>query len=363
MCMAKRRNNVVWIQLAAAFLVGQYLFVQLLLPDANRELEAEKQVHEKEAENVKVAEYAKEAEHVNIRGLNRREETADGGPSVGISLLGCSRFEELELALASLQNASAVVSRPFFRIYLSLDCRQSEAEWARLLEWRRAMRPLLNLSYSLQADAPPDPEFRDERVARHMLSNMRRAFSAGHSHVVHMEDDHVVSLDFFPSLLRLIGTAAAEEAACLNMGCHRDCWGARSDDPDEVIRMEAGNMGAVYSRAFWARLVENIGAFCEMRGNWDVNIHVLQHRGLLPAACLTYALPRIHHLPTRVSSRTSEVQDGDKEWAGALLAIGGQRQERNASRPLRDLGAANYQLEEWEAPAPEHISRLCLAQV
>jgi hypothetical protein len=293
-------------------------------------------------------------------------DTYNGSVSLGISLLTCSRPEELDMTLQSLHTASSNAPSDLFKfqIYLSLDCTQRYAydQWIHLLKWQRIMKDMLNVTHSVQIDTPADPKFRDERVARHFLGNLKRVFDSreNHTHVMHMEDDHVVSPDFFPSLLRLI-RHSGNEGGCLNMGCHRDCRGALSPDPDGVIRMEARNMGVVYSRELWNNLTANIGAFCAMRGNWDMNIHILQSRGKLANSCLTYVLPRIQHLPTRVSSRTGQISDGRKDWGVTMLALASQQQELNASKALRDLGRAEYVLEDMPTPAPEALASLCMS--
>jgi len=277
--------------------------------------------------------------------------------SLHILLLTCNRPETLSLALESWAAVRSIQGVPFT---VSRDCRDNESE-AILRRFRQGGGNLSHIAVvdSFQIDTKEEGAQKlltDERVSRHWLSAMNAMFArhgaagggeAQPDHVIYVEDDQVVSPDFLEAARVLISAASSLCADCfsLNMGCRGDCWGALSSDPLDVIRMESGNTGTIFSRRQWARAFGNessqVGeAFCDMRGIWDENVHKLASLGRIPEYALTYLKPRIQHLTTCRSSRTHSGYNDDDgragqapDWCALPAASGGGlrvRLERHA---------------------------------
>jgi len=206
----------------------------------------------------------KPQEHMNLRKNTR----------VAVSLMACARPSALNLSLFSIHQAQSRRSETV-PIFVTMDCGRREA-MIEVVEWWSGVLRGLNYEWYVEANETKEEAFKDERVARHWYWSVQRLFRMGFEYVVHLEDDHVVAGTFFVDLVRLLEWAP--NATCYNMGCGGDCWGSASGEAGHVTWMEAGNMGVVYSRKFWGVMgSDNVKRrFCGMRGNWDINVHVLQ---------------------------------------------------------------------------------------
>eukprot|EP00658_Telonema_sp_P-2_P057775 TRINITY_DN46185_c0_g1_i1.p1 TRINITY_DN46185_c0_g1~~TRINITY_DN46185_c0_g1_i1.p1 ORF type:complete len:407 (+),score=95.80 TRINITY_DN46185_c0_g1_i1:37-1257(+) len=230
-------------------------------------------------------------------------------------ILACDRPDELDMALKSWAHVTNV--RRLAGIMVSFDCRSEQAE-AIALKWQKQL-PNLRVWHSHQRDItePKDLAWRTaERVARHVLDATTRGFNVSMQieRVIYTEEDHVVTKDILLSAIALNEFAGRECKDCfsINLGCHRDCWGmrhpTREPDPWEVATMESGNMGVVFQRKNWKRFLDVLPRFCEMYGNWDMNLHTMAARGFISGKAMTLLDGRIQHLPTCTSARTKESQ-------------------------------------------------------
>lgn len=277
---------------------------------------------------------------------------------IALSVMACARPAALNLSLASLERASArYVARwgEVVPVYVSLDCWTDGLDMAGLVgAWNRSWF-LVYAVWFREAREARDQNWADERVARHWLHSVGSLFDAGYHYVVHLEEDHAVAWNFFDDLVGLLGWASY--AMCFNMGCGGDCWGTLSGNPGHVTWMEAGNMGVVYSRRFWDRFLEadTLDKFCGMRGNWDINVHILQGQGRLPVPCATYAMPRVGHM-LNVGSARNGVQAHE-------LPVISLKQSGSNEKSMVDIGRARYALESQEQ-GPQLDQRMkskCLA--
>ena len=232
------------------------------------------------------------------QGYTRDLPTSVIYPCVVIS--ACNRPKLLRAALESWLISGA-------RPRVSVDCPGAEVP--------NVVRDLgLEMRWSHQIDVR-DPWPSDERVSRHWLNAVSNEFKNTRcTHVIYAEDDHIVTpAALHDTLLMLEQTSYVPGLFAYNMGCHGDCWGMRSRDPRAVARMEAGNMGVVYSRQQWKRFIHRgLRAFCALKGSWDVNMHVIAYRGIVPVHALTFLQPRISHISGCISSRTGYVAKQDK---------------------------------------------------
>lgn len=116
-------------------------------------------------------------------------------------------------------------------------------------------------------------------------------------------------------------------------------------------------MGVVYSRQFWDRMVQVdvLDRFCGMRGNWDINVHILQGEGKLPVPCATYAMPRVGHM-LNVGSARGGVQSHE-------LPVISLRESGGVAKSMVDIGKARYALEGQEQgpPLPRELKAKCAA--
>lgn len=287
-------------------------------------------------------------------------------PHYAVSVMACGRLASLNLSLFYLHAASAHFAETtgqLIPVYVSLDCPPShqqekdDAMMSLLRAWNSTASLCLFAEWFEQAHDPKNPEFADERVARHWISTLAQLFRRrGYAYVTHLEDDHVVAPTFFSDLVGL--TTSWPNAACFNLGCSGDCWGSATVNPSDVTWMEAGNMGVTYSRAFWDLLWENSRRFCSMRGNWDINVHVLQSENKLPLPCATYAMTRVTHMLNAGSARMSSFTSFASVQAVVLPAW-----PPHPPPHLVDVGKARYALESHEQgpPLPETLQQQCLS--
>lgn len=290
----------------------------------------------------------KNIKHKPQEDMNLRKNTR-----VAVSLMACARPGALNLSLFSIHQAQSRRSETV-PIFVTMDCGRREA-MIEVVEWWSGVLRGLNYEWYVEANETNEEAFKDERVARHWYWSVQRLFRMGFEYVVHLEDDHVVAGTFFLDLVRLLDWAPI--AMCYNMGCGGDCWGSASSEAGHVTWMEAGNMGVVYSRKFWDVMGSDKvkHRFCGMRGNWDINVHVLQSEGVLGVPCATYARSRVGHM-VGVSARSSVggVQEEEPRFDGKF--------KDDTAVALVDVGGANYRLEENEAGngLPVRVREKCI---
>lgn len=223
-------------------------------------------------------------------------------PDVAVLVMACNRPEETSFALSSWSRVVGISSVPFF---VSVDCSPGvdleEDMW-------RASGLRLQVLSSHQRFVKEDGEQRnrrDERVTRHWLWAVSRVLS-DHEFVLYAEDDHVVLPEILHDMYHMLAFArgACPDCFAVQMGCHRECWGAATNNASLVGLMEPGNMGVVYSRVKWQWFVAHVADFCQSYGIWDVNLHhfLQQHKQFMYA--LTFLKTRISNMPTCRSSRT-----------------------------------------------------------
>lgn len=223
-------------------------------------------------------------------------QTARGLPprSTAISLLACGHARELNSSLAALYRSSTG-GRQRPDVFLSLDC-PVHPEAAAVLDLARVWQQRgtgLRVSWFRQTDKEPLPAYAHERATSQWLSRLSYLFRLGYGYVVHMEGGHIASADFFDALRVAQERYAGNTTQCFNMGCHRDCQRKHPGKDGAVTWTDTGNTGAVFARAFWETLLQNLQEYCSLTGTWDARVRVLQARGVLPAPCLTYARPRV----------------------------------------------------------------------
>ena len=301
-----------------------------------------------------------------VHGQTRPRENDNANASVdlriskkiAVSLMACARPAALNLSLASLERASARYAARWGEVvpvYVSMDCWHDGIDMEGLVSAWNSSWFLVYAGWFKEAREARDAQWADERVARHWLWSVGTLFNAGYHYVVHLEEDHAVALNFFDDLVGLLRWASY--AVCYNMGCGGDCWGSISENPGHVTWMEAGNMGVVYSRRFWDRFfeVDTLNNFCGMRGNWDINVHILQGQGKLPVPCATYAMPRVGHMLNVGSARTDVVSQ--------VLPVVSLKETGSAGNGMVDIGKAKYLLESQEQgpPLEQDVKSKCLA--
>jgi len=277
---------------------------------------------------------------------------------IAVSLMACARPAALNLSLASLERASARYAARWGEVvpvYVSMDCWHDGTDMEGLVGAWNSSKFLVYAVWFKEAREARDAQWADERVARHWLQSVGALFNAGYHYVVHLEEDHAVAWNFFDDLVVLLGWASY--AACYNMGCGGDCWGSISGNEGHVTWMEAGNMGVVYSRQFWDRFLQADvrERFCGMRGNWDINVHILQSEGKLPVPCATYAMPRVGHMLNVGSARSGVESQG--------LPVISLKDSGSGGKRLVDIGRARYALEGYEQgpPLPVEVKAQCMA--
>ena len=182
----------------------------------------------------------------------------------------------------------------------------------------------------------------DERITRHWISSITRLFFRKNcDYVVYTEEDHIIGKNFETSLEAILPLfSECQTCWTVNMGCHGDCWGLRSNYVSDVVRMESGNMGVVYSKPKFTTFLTHLEIYCDMLGDWDHNVHKMAAMGYIPSHSLTYLSPRIHHLSTCFSSRTRVVKKRNCSWEKEIKAF--NRETKKSSYNLVDKGIANY---------------------
>lgn len=293
----------------------------------------------------------------NVKNASPVHERYNVNKSIAVSIMGCARFLALNLSLKTLHSASLRYFSTNFElipVYVSLDCWNSKVDMESVVNFWNQSHFLVYFSWFSEAFEERDNQWSDERVARHWLSSVDALFSMGYDYVVHMEEDHAVALNFFTDLVNLLSWAP-HSTTCFNMGCGGDCWGSFSENPKHVTWMEAGNMGVVYARSFWDKFFFPglLSRFCGMRGNWDINIHILQSEGTLPQPCATYALPRVGHMQNVGSARNDH-----KSVDVPQIYL---KESESGGKDLIDMGMSNYVLEKFEqgSPLPQNLKDKC----
>lgn len=253
-------------------------------------------------------------------------------PSMCAVILACNRPDELSEALSSWSNQLGLP------VTISMDCESPESDKI-VDEWVQK-QPLWRKIDSFQRDKKET--FSEERIARHWVSSLARMFRRPEcDYVIYAEEDQIVSGDFFDSAKTMVSAFdMCPTCWSMNMGCHRDCWGKRESNPSAVIRMESGNMGVIYTREGFRKFMDHIDIFCEMRGNWDNNVHSMAALGHIKPHSLTFLHSRIHHLSTCRSSRTGITHETYCDWSRETADF--LSKDRRVKGSLIDRGVAPH---------------------
>ncbi|CAD7923765.1 unnamed protein product, partial [Amoebophrya sp. A120] len=284
-----------------------------------------------------------------------------------VLILACNRAEELAASLASWSKVFGVAR---VRKFLSLDCVNNSTggvdsvarEWKRhQVEGRKARNQepdhnvFLRGSVHRAAREKFYPEFSGERITHHWLSALNNLFSLEETpcdHVLYAEEDHLVAPSILFDAQQLL-TFQNQLNYCpdcftVQLGCHRDCRGGRSEKESLKLGvLESGNMGVIYSKRLWQGQFmqpESLQAYCNRRGDWDINL--LQHgiRGFIGRSSLTLLQPRIQHLDTTRSSRLrkdfgaiDEERSGEEKFHNADISASadGRRISTTTSKMLQ----------------------------
>ena len=254
------------------------------------------------------------------------------GANMCAVILACNRPNALAEALSSWSKQSGLP------ITISMDCESPESDQV-VDEWIQK-EPLWTKIDSFQRQKKE--KFSEERIARHWVSSLARMFRRPEcDYVIYAEEDHIVSGDFFDSAKKMVSAFdMCPTCWSMNMGCHRDCWGRRENNPSAVIRMESGNMGVIYTRKGFRKFMDSIDIFCDMRGNWDNNVHSMAALGHIKPHSLTFLHSRIHHLTTCRSSRTGVTHRTHCDWSRETADFFSK--DRRVKGALTDRGVAPH---------------------
>lgn len=270
-------------------------------------------------------------------------------PYLAVNLIGCDRATQFDLALYSLAKAT---QRGNYKdkviVYASVDC-LDDATINTVKYWEEHLGHLLNVvyveSYQMHIEETPEQAKKlDERVARHWLSSNNRVFELGYDNVIYLESDHVVSLDFFQSVETLINFTDSYCPKCfmMNMGCHGNCLGKYNPKKSKMNQLAVfplQNIGAIYRRGTWKKLIKNIHLFCELLGDWDINMNNLLKLGIddLDPRSIGYVVPRVLHTKTCYTSRRKQFTGDCKHGADEIHRAQYQEFIKNRQRPVGSL--------------------------
>ena len=288
---------------------------------------------------------------------------------MAILLLAANRASTLNVSLSSW---SKVYKLKNYTFVVSLDTVSKSIDkvvhyWRGISNWD--VSAIQSYQAHVEQVAPSD-----ERIGRHWLSSVTRMFNDGFDYVLYCEDDHFVSPDALLAAEKLIShDSICPECFSMNLGCHRDCWKTVSTNMNKIVRMESGNMGVIYKKSTWQALLANVQTFCKMRGNWDVNLHILGAMKLVSFWSLSYTKSRIFHLETCYSSRLqrsfNSVEECQKRWRKQQTTFLSSFQDPNEVdrflvNPLLDVGRAHVPKPSVKyPPAPTSMENLCLSSV
>jgi len=284
--------------------------------------------------------------------INDSHQLVSNSLPVCVLILACDRPKELNIALTSWSKLSGLP------VTISMDCESHESDVV-VADWL-GKQPLWSKMDSFQRLIKEPPS--EETITRHWVSALTIMFQRPEcDYVIYAEEDHIVSDDFFDSAKTLISAFdTCPTCWSMNMGCHRDCWGKRENNPSAVIRMESGNMGVIYTREGFQTFMNHIDTFCDMLGNWDNNVHTMAAIGHIKPHSLTFLQPRIHHLSTCHSSRTGVTHNRNCDWSKETVDFFSK--ERRLHEPLVDRGVALFRPgAKTYARAPALTKQRCLA--
>lgn len=223
--------------------------------------------------------------------------------TIAVLIMACNRPMQLEYALTAWNNVSGVENVSF---YISLDCAEApHIDWGHYSNLSHAK---VISSYQRFNITELDRERPDERVTRHWLWAVTKVLRY-HTHVLYFEDDHIVAPTALQDAALLITEGWRQYCPmcfAAQIGCHGDCWGMRSNDPQSLALMGPGNMGVVYSKTMWEWFLTHLEDYCSIYGTWDVNLHILLGNLKKYYYSITYLRPRAFHLPTCDHNRSGE---------------------------------------------------------
>lgn len=302
------------------------------------------------------------------RGLRKQK----GNRKFAVNLIGCNRVYQYDLALRSLTAAAQRVNNDVV-VYASVDCPDKPMiDMVKGWEKRGGTVDVIYVeSYQMnQPETEQQAAKLDERVARHWLSSNNRVFSLGYDHVIYLESDHVVSLDFFEAVDDLIQFTDDYCPKCfmMNVGCHGNCLGnynPKTSRANELAVFPLQNIGVVYRREGWEKFIRNVDSFCSLLGDWDINMQTVLALGIedVDPRSIGYTVPRVLHTQTCYTSRrkhSSGCKDPDAlhehEYKKFL--------ERTAPGQTRDglmmTGRARHGSPSRKYPADPDTKRRCL---
>ena len=233
-----------------------------------------------------------------------------------VNLIGCNRAFQYDLALQSLALAAGTKYHNDVVVFASIDCKDQNTINV-IKKWGTSPKLRVVYTESYQMHTNKQPKRLDERVARHWLSSNNRLFSTGYyDNVIYLESDHIVAPDFFEAAGALMDYADEHfpDIFMLNMGCHGQCMGVLSTEPNTLSIFPLQNIGVIYRRQGWEKFIKYVDKFCSAYGDWDQNLHSLLEKREIPglkSISLGYNFPRVRHTTTCYTSRRQSVKSSD----------------------------------------------------
>ena len=228
-----------------------------------------------------------------------------------VLILACDRPKNLNLSLYSINEAKQSIYNDMhdLPIFISFDCKHNETiniakSWKNIID--------ITILFSQSVKHIDDNDF--WKVKNHWISAINRMFMEfSFDYVIYLEDDHIVSLDFFDTahiLLSYILSGFIKTYTNLDIFSiclarhfpHKNPFANFNQNNTNVLSQVfimngSCNIAAVHLKTNWVKFMKHIDIFCSLKNGWDI----AQRSMLLTIPSLVHnslfiTKPRAYHL-------------------------------------------------------------------
>ena len=208
-----------------------------------------------------------------------------------VVILGCDRPNNLNLSLYSIYESkrrSTIIDIHDLPIFVSIDCNHNTTiNIARA--WSNIMNVKVLLSKSINHIAR-SPRAITLKIKNHWLHTINRLFKEfAFDYVIYLEDDHIVSPDFFDTAHVLISYVlngyfkkdTSQEIFTISLGQHQKTpFDSFPNDRNRLFKVKmfnlTSNIAVVYLKQEWLKFMKYIDRFCAIRDGWDISLASLK---------------------------------------------------------------------------------------
>ena len=205
-----------------------------------------------------------------------------------VLILACDRPKNLNLSLYSINEAkrrSNTIERDDPPIFVSFDCKHNET-----INIARSWNNRMNITVLFSRGIDNIGGGTLWRIKNHWLYAINRLFMEFlFDYVIYLEDDHVISLDFFDTANVLISYVLngyitkdiSHDIFSISLGQHQlTPFDKRPNQKDKLYKVTVmnatSNIAVIHLKRDWLKFLKYIDIFCSIGDGWDISLASLR---------------------------------------------------------------------------------------